>query len=448
MLKIGEFSKIAQVSIKTLRYYDQMGLLRPAHINRYNGYRYYELSQLVQLNRILAFKDLDFSLEQIRELLKLDLSENALQNMLQEKAQALHQRIDDDHARLIRVENRLMNISGIANPNLSPVVLKSASQKLVASVRQVLPTAHALQHWKREQLAGIKRYLNGLGIAPAGTDILIYHQDDFRDIELDVEVGTIIRDTQKQTKTVSGKAPFRIHSLAGAKQLATIIMTGDFSLVSASYASLTQWTQVNGFRPIGPWRELTFEPEHQDNPDVIEIQRPVINSIDFYQQTEENLMEPRIFTKPAFTLVGLRYFGKNENQEISGLWTKFNQRIQALGGLKNETGEAAIGLCIGPDEEHSDGSFEYVAGFPVTKVEDVPEGFVVRDVPEYTYAVFAHKGDLTSLGKTYEYIYECWLPQSGYQLADRIDFEYYDEEFKDFAPDSVFYIYVPVKKVN
>jgi len=159
-------------------------------------------------------------------------------------------------------------------------------------------------------------------------------------------------------------------------------------------------------------------------------------------------MEPKIITKPAFTLVGLPYFGKNEHQEISELWTKFNHRIHALGGLKNETGEAAIGLCVGPAEEYGDSSFEYVAGFPVTKVEDVPEGFVVRDVPEYTYAVFAHKGDLSSLGKTYEYIYECWLPQSGYQLADRIDFEYYNEEFKNFAPDSVFYIYVPIKKAN
>lgn len=435
MLKIGEFSKIAQVSVKTLRFYDQMGLLNPAHIDRYNGYRYYDLSQLVQLNRILAFKDIDFSLEQIRELLKLDLSENALHNMLQEKAQELRQRIDGEQARLIRVENRLMNISGIANPNLSPVVLKSAAHQLIASIRQVLPTVNTLQHWKQEQLTGIKRYLNGLGIAPAGTDILIYHQDEFRDIELDVEVG-------------SGKAPIRIHSLAGAKQLATIIMTGDPSLYSAPYASLAQWAQANGFRPVGPWRELTFEPEHPDTEHVIEIQRPVINAFDFYQQTEENTMEPKIITKPAFTLVGLPYFGKNEHQEISELWTKFNHRIHALGGLKNETGEAAIGLCVGPAEEYGDSSFEYVAGFPVTKVEDVPEGFVVRDVPKYTYAVFAHKGDLSSLGKTYEYIYECWLPQSGYQLADRIDFEYYNEEFKNFAPDSVFYIYVPIKKAN
>jgi len=82
MLKIGEFSKIAQVSIKTLRYYDQIGLLNAAHIDRFSGYRYYTLSQLPRLNRILALKDLDFSLDQVHELLKTDLSAASLQKLL------------------------------------------------------------------------------------------------------------------------------------------------------------------------------------------------------------------------------------------------------------------------------------------------------------------------------------------------------------------------------
>lgn len=98
MLKIGEFSKIAQVSIKTLRYYDRMGLLKPAHIDRYSDSRYYNLSQLPRLNRILALKDLDFSLDQIDELLKLDLTSTSLRNTLRHKADELRSRIIDEHA--------------------------------------------------------------------------------------------------------------------------------------------------------------------------------------------------------------------------------------------------------------------------------------------------------------------------------------------------------------
>ncbi len=61
MFKIGDFSKLAQVSDKTLRYYAQLGLLKPVWVDRFSGYRYYTLEQLPRLNRILALKDLGFS---------------------------------------------------------------------------------------------------------------------------------------------------------------------------------------------------------------------------------------------------------------------------------------------------------------------------------------------------------------------------------------------------
>ena len=62
MFKIGEFSKFSQVPVKTLRYYDQIGLFEPAKVDRFTGYRYYSASQLPRLHRILAMKDLGLSL--------------------------------------------------------------------------------------------------------------------------------------------------------------------------------------------------------------------------------------------------------------------------------------------------------------------------------------------------------------------------------------------------
>jgi DNA-binding transcriptional MerR regulator len=69
MLKIGDFSRLSQVSIKTLRYYDEVGLLKPAQIDQSSGYRYYSVAQLGQVHRILALRDLGFSLDQISHLL-------------------------------------------------------------------------------------------------------------------------------------------------------------------------------------------------------------------------------------------------------------------------------------------------------------------------------------------------------------------------------------------
>ena len=234
--------------------------------------------------------------------------------------------------------------------------------------------------------------------------------------------------------------------MPGAAQIAMTVLTHMPGTASEIYASLTQWTQANGFRPISPWRELTYEQYSPEAINLFEVQRPVKHADQFYSQLKERPMEPKIMTKPGFTMMGLRYFGKNEKGEVSDLWQAFNQQVAALGGLPYETGEAAIGLCITPENAAPEGAFEYVAGFPVSQVGDIPEGFVVREVPEHTYAVFAHKGDLAGLEKTHEYIYEVWLPQSDYVLASKKDMEYYNEDFKFFAPDSVLYIFIPVEK--
>jgi len=265
-------------------------------------------------------------------------------------------------------------------------------------------------------------------------------------VNVDVEVGTIIKETRGAVEPHHDHQSIQLRTLYGVNQLATAIHTSSTGMLSETYASLAHWAQTNGFKPIGPWRELIFTQETPTPEQVVEVQRPVMKASKFYTQLEVKEMEPKIITRPAFTVVGLRYFGKNENKEIAAMWEEFDRQMKKLGGLPHETGEAAIGLRISPDDDSMGGAFEYIAGLPVSKVEDIPEGFVARQVPEHTYAVFAHKGDLPSLSNTYEFIYETWLPQSGYTLADNLDFEYYDDDFKNFAPDSVFYIYIPIKK--
>ena len=88
MIKIGDFSKLAHITVKTLHHYGDLGLLKPAHVDRYNGYRYYTLDQLGRVNRILALKDLGFSLEQVGQLLAEDLSIEEMRGMLRGAATA------------------------------------------------------------------------------------------------------------------------------------------------------------------------------------------------------------------------------------------------------------------------------------------------------------------------------------------------------------------------
>jgi len=136
MIKIGDFSKLAHVSIKTLHHYDALGLFQPVHVDRYSGYRYYEIGQLSCLNRILALKDLGLSLEQVTELLHADLSTAEMRGMLRLKQMELVTAVEEQQARLQRVEQRLRQLEMDGAPLHSEIALKDipAQTALVAQV--------------------------------------------------------------------------------------------------------------------------------------------------------------------------------------------------------------------------------------------------------------------------------------------------------------------------
>lgn len=150
-------------------------------------------------------------------------------------------------------------------------------------------------------------------------------------------------------------------------------------------------------------------------------------------------MEPKIETRPAFTVVGIKYRGNNENNEIPQLWGTFGPRMDEV-PLKAES-HVAYGVMGNLDE--STGEFDYVAGFEVESVANIPEGMVSWALPEQTYAIF--RCTLPIIREAFEYIFQTWLPASGYQHADGPEFELYDEEFNPEDPDSKLCIYIPIK---
>jgi AraC family transcriptional regulator len=147
-------------------------------------------------------------------------------------------------------------------------------------------------------------------------------------------------------------------------------------------------------------------------------------------------MEPKIVTYPAFTVVGMKYRGKNENNEIKQMWGELNPRIKEIQYISGP----AYGVC---QDMEADGVFEYVAGMQVSQVDKVPQGMVSWEVPEQKYAAFPCT--LPTLGEAYEYAFETWLPQSGFKRAGGPDFELYDDEFEVDIADSTMYIYIPIE---
>lgn len=151
-------------------------------------------------------------------------------------------------------------------------------------------------------------------------------------------------------------------------------------------------------------------------------------------------MGAKIVTRPAFTVVGLAYYGKNEHEEIPQLWQEFGKRYHEIQHAVNQ--EVGYGVC-----DHVDlntGQFDYLAGVEVSRAADLPEGMVHWEIPEQTYAVFTCT--LPALGEIFDQIYQTWLPQSGYQRVLGPEFELYEEGFDSEDPDSEMYVYVPVEQ--
>ncbi len=195
MIQIGDFSKLSRVSVKTLRFYDEMGLLKPIEVDRFIGYRYYEFDQLPRLYRTAGFasvalKDLGFSLEEIGHLLEGDLSTEQMRGMLKLRQAEIRQRVEEETARLERVDIWLRQIEQEECMSKYDVVIKKVEPVKVASVRGVVPTPPD----QRTLWTELGSYLTQQHVRTVGPCFTLYHDDEHRDRDWDVEVCEQIGD--------------------------------------------------------------------------------------------------------------------------------------------------------------------------------------------------------------------------------------------------------------
>ena len=266
MLKIGEFSRIGQVSIKTLRYYDSVGLLKPRDVDPSTGYRYYSFDMLPKLNRILALKELGLSLEQIKQLLEDELSAEQLRGMLRLKQVEIQQQMAEEKEKLARVEARLKMIEQEDKMSDYDILLKHVDEISVASVRDTIPTyPEQGQLWEE-----LESFLANHQIQPEGPCLTLYHSDEPNiDAEVCEPVSRALPDNPRVIQ----------HSLPEVDTMATVIHHGPFISISEAYTAIIQWIETNGYQIVGPSREVYLKPAtnaSQTDPDTVtEIQFPV-----------------------------------------------------------------------------------------------------------------------------------------------------------------------------
>jgi DNA-binding transcriptional MerR regulator len=269
LLKVGEFSGLGQVTIKSLYLYDRLGLLRPARVDPLTGYRLYSLDQLPRLNRILALKDLGFSLSEVARLLHEDPSPAEMRGMLRLKRAESEREIAEAQGRLARVEARLRQIEREGAPPAHDVVLKEVGPMRVASSRRVEPTVESMVRRLEEaiDLVGCS------GIETAGPSFMMFYHQGFRERDLDVEVAVPVGSGVALDVPMSSGDRLRTRELEGSPRVASLIYRGSYDWLAEAYAEIGAWVAASGYRAAGPAREIYLRSDRDDP--VTEIQYPV-----------------------------------------------------------------------------------------------------------------------------------------------------------------------------
>jgi len=270
MIRIGDFSKLSRVSIKTLRFYDEMGLLRPASVDRFTGYRLYEYEQLPRLHRILALKDLGFSLEEIGRLLEGSLPAEQLRGMLKLRQAEIRQSVQEEMERLERVELRLRQIEQEEEMSKYDIVIKKIEPIRVATVRGVVP-APPEQGGLWQELG---EYLDSQRVRASAPCFSLYHDDEHREADWDIETCEPITDP------LSPRGNVKVRTLPAVETMACAIHAGPFVTIGEAYDAILKWLAENSFHVTGPCREIYLQPprrpgDQNDPSTVTEIQFPV-----------------------------------------------------------------------------------------------------------------------------------------------------------------------------
>jgi len=277
MFRIGDFSKIAQVSGRLLRYYDEIGLLSPEFTDPQTGYRYYSARQLPRLNRILVLKELGLSLEQIARLLDRDTSTDEIRGMLALRKAQIEQSVQEEMERLRVVEARLQQIDKHGQVLEPDVVLKSIPAQQFLALREVLPDIGARRRLVQSISAVVPRVVghNSLGHIAVVTHSPVYDPE-----ALDVEIGYLLTGKAPESVRLSEERVLTRRELPTIDTMATLAHEGRVSDSYRSYGTLGTWVEQKNWYITGMGREILIQLPRPDTEDdaVIEIQLPVSKS--------------------------------------------------------------------------------------------------------------------------------------------------------------------------
>jgi len=265
MLRIGAFSELTHTSIKTLRFYDARGLLRPLHVDRASGYRYYAADQIGDLQLIQRLKSLGFSLAEISDTLTDRTDADRLRARLLEKRDALATQAREARERMADITGWLEQIRGRDGFSPATVTLKRIGPHAIASIRASIRRYSDATELFQELRHSLKQRDDSSAVRSA-----IWHTCGDSGGPIDCEVFAIARCPLRTTARV------RVCQHPET-MMACLVHQGDIGHTANPYVAVRSWVTANGYEIVGSKRELYWRGGLDENrpSDVTEIQFPV-----------------------------------------------------------------------------------------------------------------------------------------------------------------------------
>lgn len=270
MFKIGVFSKMNKVTVKTLRYYDEIGLLSPSYVDDATGYRYYSGSQLPRLHRILALKQIGFSLHEIITAMSQDISTAEMLQHLQAKQVEISKNIAAERKKLLQVQAYLKILKQEANDMGYDVILKELPAVIVASMRRIIPDYNTFNEIYPEM--GAYMMEQKVKCTTPGYCFTLYHDGEYKETNIDVEICEAVTAAARDSDKIKFK---KVEAVPTA---ACVIHKGPYNTIGLAYSAVTKWIEENGYTVTGQPRESYIDGIwNKENPEewITEIQVPV-----------------------------------------------------------------------------------------------------------------------------------------------------------------------------
>lgn len=241
MYTVGEFSKICQVSIKTLHYYDRIGLLPPLSVDAETGYRYYGSEQVDQMLLINRLKRYGLSLEDIRSFLSRE-HDCAQLGLLKKQHQQLRIQQYVLAQVITELEGHLHNFERTGNlmdyQKRYTITLTTAPCHSVLTSRSTMAINDFGTHYSALYECMAKNHLTPNGMRGA-----IYHDDTFNEAHTDIELFVGINEKTQADRTIGGMP------------CAMTIHKGSYASLSDAYGALVAWIEEQGYT----WSGAPFE---------------------------------------------------------------------------------------------------------------------------------------------------------------------------------------------